>query len=407
MTGIGRMPLGLIALAALCSANGFEQITVIDDDARRDDKDFAKRIAETDPDVVALTTWLGGFPDIKRLRRVLPGTVPIVVGGALATVIPEFHLYQGADIVIAGEGSVFLDVLQSIKKSRSFLTHTIHHQSSKLVPSAIESLDLTLGYPFFPMDIYKNKWPGGKRGGMIITTIGCPCNCPFCTPNLMGGFRTRPLASIQKEVAFLQREYGMEDFYIADATFTADAIHAKGVCGIMKEAGVTWFCETRADRLVEGIAETMANSNCRGVLLGLESASLKIDEGLRGGKSKEKVARAIKMLRRFGITPGVFVLFGLPGETAETIAETLAFIKEMNISCSPNVLFPIPGTPIWKMAEEKGLLSSLEDYLFRLNKYNEKNRAFVSVPGMCEASPDVIEKAVRDVWRHNETVKGW
>ena len=70
------------------------------------------------------------------------------------------------------------------------------------------------------------------------------------------------------------------------------------------------------------------------------------------------------------------------------------------------MLFPVPGTPIWKMAQEKGVLPPLGEYLTRLNEYNKRNRAYVSVPGMCEAKEDEIIAAVHAVWRHNESLGG-
>lgn len=408
VTHIPRMPLGLISIAAAAASKSHE-ITVVDDDLRCDDDGFAERVIATEPEIVGLTTWLGGLPDIAHLRKILPQKVPIVVGGALASVIPEYHLEQGADVVVIGNGQAsFLEVLSDLDCIEGYglakmRNRRIYRQGRK----ADDWIRFCSGYEHFNMEEYVSRWPGGKRGAMVATAKGCPYKCPFCNPGYRGTYAERRAWDVWMEVAHLQQRYGVEELYLADATFTYNVEHTKNVCGVLRRDRIRWFCETRADCLDEMKCRIMKESGCYLVLLGLESASNQINEDLRGGKGREKTERAVKMLRDAGIEVGVFVLFGLPGETNASIEETLAFIEKLGVKASPNVLFPIPGTPIWDLAQERQLLPPLGEYLRRLNEYNKLSRAYVAVPGLCTASEEAIIQAVRSVWEHNESMGGF
>lgn len=398
ITHVSRPPLGLIAIADACARHDITAITVIDDDIGRSDENWIERIVATDPDVVGITTWLGGFPDLNALRRALSQKTMLVAGGPLVSVTPEYHLASGADVAVVGNGTtIFPQLVKEHANGRPA-------KGKVLSPPTIGIIRFEQGYQFFPMEEYVSHW-GSKRGFIVMTSFGCPFACQFCARDYLSEWQPRNSAHVAEEVAALVAQYGVDDLFIGDATFTGKQDHFQKMAGLLQRAGVAYFCMTRADCLDRERVKCLAGSGCRMVMLGLESASSSIAESLRGGKNGEKVLRAKALLEKAKIEVNVFVLFGLPGETETSLTETLTFVKKHKLKVSPNVLFPIPGTPIWDIATKKGVLPALGTYLERLNEYNRQNREYVSVPGICEASEEAIKSAVREIWRHNAALE--
>lgn len=67
----------------------------------------------------------------------------------------------------------------------------------------------------------------------------------------------------------------------------------------------------------------MSRAGCRYVNIGGESGSDMILSRARKGESTADIRSAVEACVRAGITPVVYFMFGLPGETRETVQETI------------------------------------------------------------------------------------
>jgi anaerobic magnesium-protoporphyrin IX monomethyl ester cyclase len=105
-------------------------------------------------------------------------------------------------------------------------------------------------------------------------------------------------------------------------------------------------CITRADRLNEKVADTLAQLRCFRVWIGSESGSQRILDAMERGVTVEQVQHAVDLCKSRGIQTGMFLMWGYPGEDLSDILATVEHVK----SSDPDVFFttvayPIKGTP--------------------------------------------------------------
>jgi radical SAM superfamily enzyme YgiQ (UPF0313 family) len=87
--------------------------------------------------------------------------------------------------------------------------------------------------------------------------------------------------------------------------------------------------------------------------MGVESG----DDGILKAISKnitiEQVKRAVKIIKKAGISLGTYYILGHPGETIETVRKTVALATDLNTdSIAVGLMVPYPGTRIFDMAME-------------------------------------------------------
>jgi radical SAM superfamily enzyme YgiQ (UPF0313 family) len=116
-----------------------------------------------------------------------------------------------------------------------------------------------------------------------------------------------------------------------------------------RRISVPFECITRADRLNEKVAATLAELGCFRVWIGSESGSQRILNAMQRGVTVEQVQSAVAYCRSNGIQTGMFLMWGFDGEQIEDIEATVSHVK----TCKPDVFFttvsyPIKGTPYFE-----------------------------------------------------------
>ncbi|HEX30985.1 TPA: hypothetical protein ENG04_12970, partial [Candidatus Poribacteria bacterium] len=113
-------PLGLGYLGAVLERAGHE-VLILDGGAPYAEfttESMADEIAAWRPDLVGLTLTISfathTYRLISQIRRRIE--VPIIVGGAHATILPEEPLRFGADMVLRGEGEIgILEIMEYLE----------------------------------------------------------------------------------------------------------------------------------------------------------------------------------------------------------------------------------------------------------------------------------------------------
>jgi p-methyltransferase len=191
------------------------------------------------------------------------------------------------------------------------------------------------------------------------TARSCAFKCSFCNyPTRAGALTLASLETIEKELDSIRELGGVENVVFIDDTFNVPFPRFKEICRLMirKNYGFNWFSYFRCSNSDEEAFELMAESNCKGVFLGVESGSPRILENMNKAATVEKYARGIELLRQHNIlTFGSFIV-GFPGETAQTIAETTAFIRETGLDYyRAQLWYCEPGTPIFHQRDKYGI----------------------------------------------------
>jgi radical SAM superfamily enzyme YgiQ (UPF0313 family) len=371
------------------------------------------------PDVIGLGGIITQYAWIKRLaalcKRVHP-EVPIVLGGGIASSLPEFMVKRmPIDIAVQEEGEVtFSEVLHRLETGASLegvkgvaYRHVIRPgdwtvRNNGLRPS-IGSRELGLDALPWPLrsrwpedEVYKlnpvghlnwrTKWLDGasvapdQYSVSMIASRGCPYAsraCDYCYAAYLGKtYRLRSPQEVVDEMEFVKNRYGVVYIHFLDDLLMTDYRWALELFSELRERKrktgfeVMWggTCRTNivADDVLRARREGRPHMLEQGYEVGMrqagygvESASPTILKNIdKSGQTLEKMEIAIRETQRVLGYADCSFMIASPGETAGTVRETVEFCKKVGLK--PEVFFfttAYPGTSFWDLALEKGLIT--------------------------------------------------
>ena len=192
----------------------------------------------------------------------------------------------------------------------------------------------------------------------IMFTRGCPYKCTFCaSPRVYNRqIRFRDVASIEKEIKGIIKDYGIRQFRIQDDTFTIKQDYLKELCDMMKPLNIFYRCSTRVNHVTEENIKNLYDSGCREIGIGIEVAN---DEALKQLKKQITVKQceeAIRIIKKFDITLRCFFMIGTPYDTEQTMQDNIDFIERNDIdgiTCANFI--PFPGTEMYDKMEDHNI----------------------------------------------------
>ena len=211
---------------------------------------------------------------------------------------------------------------------------------------------------------YYNNTRRNTRFMIVYTSKGCPYNCIYCTMRRTK-WKAKSAERVIREIRTLVRNYGAKEIGFFDETFTLNRQRVIDICqGLLNEGiKLTWYCNTRVDRVDSELLELMRKAGCRGISYGVESGSQVILDNAKKGHTVEQARNAINWAKDVGIKTYASFMVGLPGESWDTIQETLEFIKStLPNGAQFNVAVPYPGTELYKIAKTSGWIAGNLDW---------------------------------------------
>ena len=416
------VPLGLCYIAA-CMQRAGHEVEIYDINALRPSPDDIRaKIAAARYDWAGVGGIVTTYSYVKWLVGALKDAHPdrpVVVGGSVATSIPETLLSRTrADVAAIGEGErTVVDLCAALAAGgdlsavRGIWWRTSAGAVRRNEPQAmIADLD-ELPMPareLVPMEIYlknpvgapnRNKWADGSAAEGILTTNlmatrGCPYQCIYCYHDFLGyKYRHRSPANVVAEMKQVRERHGVEYFHFIDDEFMLKKSFVRGFCAEMRRWGarVAWGCTGRVNLVTEELLREMQGAGCVLVCYGIESGSQKMLDLMRKQVTVEEAENALRLTHKVFGTNDVSLMVGLPGETRETMRETVEFCKRAGVA--PQVIFfatPYPGTELYRMAVERGRIGDEEEYVLGLAEQGEKIACNLST------IPDEELRAARD-----------
>lgn len=266
----------------------------------------------------------------------------------------------GADIyVVEGQGEQTLyEIVECLKRGGdlSQVPNIAYLEGGQLKRSPVKPENNSLDENFVDWERF------GASGGGLGTTLqtrtarSCSFACAFCNyPTRAGALTLANLDTLEKEFDSMRAVGDVENVVFIDDTFNVPLPRFKKICRLLieKQYDFNWFSYFRCSNSDEEAIELMAESDCKGVFLGVESGSPTILRNMDKFATPEKYAKGIELLRRHGIlTFGSFII-GFPGETEATVKETMDFIKEHRPDYwRAQMWYCEPGTPIFHRKDE-------------------------------------------------------
>jgi len=306
----------------------------------------------------------------REVKRVLG--IPTFMGGPHPTFVPWIVEDGGLDAICLGEAEE--SVVELVSRLRGgldggaiagvwFKRGDGRVEAGPLRPPVADPEDL-------PIPAYDLIYDGVPAKGAypvkpFLASRGCAHHCTYCGNSgylaLYGGetepVRRRKSASVVEEIRLVQRRWGLDRVWLADASLLDDATWAQDLVGrIRREVGRPFFCKVRADHVDARAARMLAQAGCSAVGVGVESGSDRLRRRVLGRRmSNEAIISACRYLHEEGIRVLTFNMVGIPTETFEEALDTV----DLNIACGADfaeatLLQPYPGTAIARWAMRKG-----------------------------------------------------
>lgn len=334
---------------------------------------IAARIVEARPDWIgfSLYSWnRRSFAEVAARLRGLGPEMLLFAGGPEASADPAGVLAElPLDFLVLGEGEVAatraLKLLAAdrtgVERPSAACTEALAAIAGIALPGrAAEArrappADLAA----LPSPWLSRLLDARRRDGLVWElSRGCPFHCAYCYESKgEGSVRQVPLRRLEAELElFIQS--GASQVFILDPTFNADRRRALELLALFRRRapGLYWKFEIRAELIDRRLARSFAALDCS-LQIGLQSARPEVLARVgRPGFDRKRFARQLRILDEEGVSFGLDLIYGLPGDDLEGFKSSLDYA----LSLAPNHLdiFPLavlPGTELAERAGEFGL----------------------------------------------------
>lgn len=362
-------PLGVASLASQLHELGLQ--ARIFDCTFETFEGIQKKLESYRPDIVGVYSMVtlsrSAFRIAEMVRTSLPDSL-LVAGGPLPTLYPEQYS-EAFDAVFRGEADVSFPTF-----CRDFLSQSRSRQRLYELPletyaglfirwDELRVENLPVHHPEKELDAFPLPYRGdfdhlayqevwrqhdGSKTTSIITTLGCPFSCDFCSRPIYGNlFRRRNLDQVFAEIEQIRR-LGYDSLWIADDNFTLDTGFLEEFCRRIAGQEIRWSCLSRVTGINAKITRLMKEASCRRVYLGLETGNQDTLKLMNKRATLEEGQKAVHLFHAAGIEVAAFFIVGYPGETVPAIEDTFRFALELPLDdISFNVPFPLPGSKLF------------------------------------------------------------
>jgi radical SAM superfamily enzyme YgiQ (UPF0313 family) len=339
----------------------------------------ARRIAEAGTPYVGLSLTMEGIRFAKlvcdRLRRDAPETV-IVVGGPGVS-FPEYRALfprGSVDLFVVGPGEEAL---------RLVLEHRIRPggAASGTPPETLKqwkdrpddpdcpvclshavASDVVEHPTFEGYDLCKYR---GRDHLALIMGRGCFRACAFCSDRPdQGAYEAVGFEKLMQAIALYKERYWTGGITWNDLILNGNLEHLDRFCDVLIENDVdlVWDGQGTAHRKMNKqpwLFEKMARAGCTDLTYGLESFADPVLKRMRKGATEAIATETLRHSKEAGITTGINLICGFPGETEEDFAYTLEALERhrdrIDRVTSLSVCAVMPGSPLWTQPKKFGI----------------------------------------------------
>ncbi|MDD5506156.1 MAG: radical SAM protein [Candidatus Omnitrophica bacterium] len=159
---------------------------------------------------------------------------------------------------------------------------------------------------------------------------GCQYNCIFCEFSENPGFKIKDYDEIVNDLKFLSRAYKTRDFFFLNSNINPTREVVRNFTDrILKGAVKINFTDCATfNNLDEEILVRLKDAGAVRLVIGLESASLRLQRYVGKVINLDHASRMLKMCYNLGIWAEIDLLIGLPFESPSDVILTLEFIKD-------------------------------------------------------------------------------
>ena len=338
-------PITLALLAALVPAELEAEVEIYDETAEPIPLSLVA-------DIVAITCITGTAPRCYRFADYFRSRgAKVLLGGVHPSLLPE-EAAAHCDAVIVGLGEeTFVQALLDLQRGEA---RRIYRQP----PGAhIE------GRPLPRKDLLR------RDRYCTLNTVeairGCCHRCDFCAyPQAFG--ETLHKRRIEEIVAEIRTFKGKLVLF-PDVNLISDIVFAKALFRALRPLHKWWFAlTTSAVGMDEELVALMADSGCKGLLIGFESVNQAAQANLHKRVNRvNQYAPLMELLHARGIMVMGCFAFGNDADGPDVFDRTVEMCVEAKIDLPRfSVLTPFPGTELYRKLESAGRITERDWSLY-------------------------------------------
>lgn len=325
-----------------------------------------KSILECEPDVAGFSTTCGFYALTLLITRELKNAdrfIRIILGGPHASSLWKETLTAcpWIDFIVVGEGELSVPSIWSSLDDPDRLTEQSglawrHKGKPRLNKPAplVEDLDSLprINWDFPTAGVLKKV----KRLE-IEAGRGCPFNCVFCSTSSYWGrlFRIKSPSRLISDIEAANEATGIIRFSLVHDLITTSRKWVTEFCCELRAAEVScrWTCSARLDTLDRELMEQMAGAGCRGIFIGLESGSGKIQKFINKSWELTKALEIVQIATELNMSLSLSFIMGFPEESQQDLMETVraAILCKRAGGSTIDVIYhtlaPFPGSPLY------------------------------------------------------------
>ncbi|HCP46184.1 MAG TPA: hypothetical protein DIU15_09090 [Deltaproteobacteria bacterium] len=343
-------PLRPAEVAAWVHGAGGGSVDLWDSTFRLDPASFEVEVSRRRPRII----WLYCHPATRSAAMAMVAAgrrngAVVLVGGPDAVLQPRSYLEGGAHAAIDDDGAeeATLSLVLALRAAQYRIDPALFARVCGLYhldkagallfnegPSR-RSSDLALIQPLrdpVQTRIHLESWRAvrGSRVLAIRSGRGCPIPCGFCSQSVFGQpyVRREPL-DVVREMVELSKRFEFDRFVFVDEIFLFDTVWLREFAAELKSQRLDIPFEAQAHPALvrREMVQTLAEVGLAHVDLAAGSGSAALLARLGWPHRSSDVYKAVPWLRDRGITFGLQMLVGLPGETAEDLSASLEMVK--------------------------------------------------------------------------------
>lgn len=329
-------PIVLEALKKWAEEEGWEVRVLV---CREKELDLA-----TDAQVIGFSVYTMTAPAAYRLAESFRRQGKIILFGG-----PHF---RGNDTYAEAKGRCDL-LAPSISEAqwknvlRGLAGRTIEARSAR--PQVIVDRKHSFRYP----DGLNQHFQRQRRFQMasVPTSLGCPFQCPFCSPYLKGNYLLRNISAIIDEATGVQGK----TIFLSDATFGLSKPFTLELMQRLAPLGKKLLVETTLSRLTDPeLIKALAQGGVKWIVVGIESLNLRLNKhGPR--RVEEGLRKVIDQVHDKGMLVQGNLICGLDCDGPESFDQLHRFSRTSGLdSIMIDLLTPFPNTPIYAQFRREG-----------------------------------------------------
>ena len=404
LSGIKPLPaqttiqLGISYISSFLKQNGHEtKLLVLTKQSNLNVVDYALKTFL--PSLICFTAVYSEYifiSDVAQYIKISYPEIYLLAGGPHVSLNPENCLSDSFDALCIGEGEeATLELINQLERKkapsniRNLWIKYKNNVEKNFTRPFLKDLD-NLPFPDRQMwqewiDDRKSSWP-------ILLGRGCPFQCTYCCNHALrqladGEYvRNRSINNVLCELEELtDKRKDVEKVYFEIETFGVNINWSIELCGRLAEFNkklsqpLSFGINLRITpniRLKE-LYLAMKEANFAYVNIGLESGNERVRKTiLNRNYSNKDLLNAVNLAKECGLKVSLFIMVGIPGETAEDFKDT---IKMARVCLADYyelfIFFPYPGTILYQIAKQNELIP------LTFGEEKERSRPILDLPG--------------------------